>query len=63
MHLVQKNESPFSRRKELHHLLRLIGPVVSVRDHRIRGNDDPAFTRELHVIQNGVKIDHPANRK
>ena len=54
MNLVQEYETPFSRRQKLHHLLRFIGPVMSVRDHRIRGDNDPAFTRELHVMSNRV---------
>jgi len=53
VNLVQEYETPFSRRQKLHHLLGLIRPIVSVRDHRIRGDDDPAFTSELHVVPNG----------
>jgi hypothetical protein len=52
MYLVQENETPLSRREEFHHFLRFVRPIVSVCDHRICGNDHPAFSRELHVIHN-----------
>ena len=50
MYLIKKDETPLSRRKELHHLLRIVRAVVRIRDHRVGRDDDTALRCELSAI-------------
>lgn len=50
MDLVKKNEAPFTGLQEIHHLLRVMSSRALVRNHRVRGNNDAAFARELQNV-------------
>ena len=47
VHLVQKYEAPFAGCQEVHHLFRVMGPVVGVGHHRVGRYDDAAFAGKL----------------
>lgn len=50
VHFVQQDEAPLARRQEVHHLLRLVRPVVCVCDHGVRRYHDAAIARKLAPI-------------
>jgi hypothetical protein len=47
MHLIQQDEPPLARCEEVHHLLTVVRTFLSVRDHRVGGDDDAGFAGEL----------------
>lgn len=47
MHFIQQDESPFSGSEEIHHLLRIMRPFLSIRDHRVGGYNDAGVSCEL----------------
>ena len=46
--LIEKDEAPLSRGKELHHLLRIMRPIMGICDHRIGRDYNAAFTGKLN---------------
>jgi hypothetical protein len=56
VHFVQQYKPPFSRCQELHHLFRLMRPVVRICNHRIRGDHDAALSCKLEHSHVGASI-------
>lgn len=47
MYFVEEYKSPFSRSKEIHHLLRIMRSFLSIRYHRIRRDNNTRITDKL----------------
>jgi len=55
VNFVEKDEPPFARCEELHHLFRFMGTIVGIGDHRVRRDDNPALSCELGILQRYAK--------
>jgi len=51
MNFVKKNEPPFARCEELHHLFRLVRTIMGIGDHRVRRDNNPALSCKLGTFQ------------